>query len=85
MQLERAEFCINCKSISFFDVRFNKIIIDLRKHKSKVVKMRIVLFLIIAIYFIAKSDGNPNPPERTEQGKRSFAGLDVDLIGTDRK
>ena len=47
--------------------------------------MRIVLFLIIAIYFIAKSDGNPNPPERTEQGKRSFAGLDVDLIGTDRK
>ena len=47
--------------------------------------MKIVLLLVIAIYFIAKSDGNPNPPERTEQGKRSFAWLDDDLIGTDRK
>ena len=40
---------------------------------------------IIAIYFMTGSDGNPNPLEKTEQDKRSSAGLDDDLNGTDRK
>ena len=40
---------------------------------------------IIAIYFMTGSDGNPNPLEKKEQDKRSTAGLDDDLIGTDRK
>ena len=47
--------------------------------------MKVILFIVIAIYFMTGSDGHPNPLERAEEAKRSIGDFDDVSIGSDRK